>query len=229
MESFVKIGTPFSITVEPIKNDRGCWNYSKVIIFRNNIEIGSYIRHYPGGSDWTFLPFQVGEEWYCLYSDNYTKVKVAKLEDNFEHWCEGDLPSAFCPVDFYIPRYKTIESTPYEGKTEQIYLYDSYYSTEEEFTGDSDSDIFYENFGFLEGAYWAMSGNEIRFLDLKEIPNKILKITDRFKGQGIPQDDRKRLKDYIVMGDASSDQQYPKSVGILQAVYYDLDDLDNEV
>jgi hypothetical protein len=181
--------TPFHITCEEVKNQPGTWNSTKVSIFRDDRLIGEYLRNYSNYGSKTFYPFQVDNEWYALYSANYTSLRVMKLhEDKIEDWCGEDAkPNGFCPVEIYVPRYlHAVHSMNINGRDEE---YDSYYVDcdyiEEEFKEEVDSkdaaSLQYCNFGFLCGCVWGDDTSwKIRYIDLSKIPNRILNITEKF-------------------------------------------------
>lgn len=200
------IGTPFRITTESVQNRPGTWNSTKVSIYRDSLYdikeniyhedflIGEYLRNYSSYGMQTFYPFQIGEEWYALYSTAYTSTRVMKLyKDHIEDWC-GEEPSAngFCPVEYYIPRY--IHSR-YKISSDKDDMFDTYYVdcdfTEDEYRKEINKDDFvginYCNFGFLCGCIWGDdTAWKLRYIDLARIPEKILTITDKFGYHQIP-------------------------------------------
>jgi len=181
-------GTPFSVEVSTIKNDEGYWDSNKITIFRNDVLIGEYIRNYGSFSALTFCPFKVGNEWFALYSAHYTATRVMKLHnDRIEDWC-GEEPSGtgFCPVEIYVPRYRTSKNSyKSDSKTHEYetYTVDCDYKTEEDFLKgmpEFDSEH-YTDFGFVCGCVWGDDTNwKIRYIDLSKIPDKILSITEKF-------------------------------------------------
>lgn len=195
------IGTPFRLEISSVQNQPGTWNSTKVSIYRDNdfdihelvyrkgTLIGEYLRNYSSYGFETFYPFQVGEEWYALYSANYTATRVMKLyDDRIEDWCgEESRSNGFCPVEFYVPRYVKTSSS-YILKEEQKF-FDAYYvdcdHTFEEFhaeiVGPEFVELNYCNFGFLCGCVWGDDTSwKLRYIDLLQIPEKNLIITDKF-------------------------------------------------
>ena len=80
--------TPFSVSTEQVQNSPGTWNSTKVSIFRDDKLIGEYLRNYSNYGIETFYPFKIDNEWYALYSADYTATRVMKLhEDRIEDWC----------------------------------------------------------------------------------------------------------------------------------------------
>ena len=175
------VGTPFSVEIEAIKNKPGTWDSSKFSIFRDNILIGEYIRNYHG-DHLTFHPFQVGGEWYALYSAEYTCTRVMKLnETSIEDWC-GETPAenGFCPTEYYIPRYHKYNV---DDNYEYVILNGSEYKTLDEFEDDTIGSVEtgFMNFGFLSGCIWGDDSSwKIRYIDLSDVLNKSLTITEKF-------------------------------------------------
>ena len=195
------IGTPFRLETSQVQNKPGTWNSTKVSIYRDNefnvkelvyrkgILIGEYLRNYSSYGFETFYPFQIGEDWYALYSTNYTATRVMKLHaDRIEDWCgEESHSNGFCPVEFYVPRYvKTTSSYMLkdEKKTFDAYYVDCDHLFEEihnEIMGKDFVELAYCDFGFLCGCVWGDDTSwKLRYIDLSQIPDKILTITDKF-------------------------------------------------
>ena len=112
--------TPFRTVCGSVSNGPGYWDSTKVSIYRNFSLIGEYLRNYSSFGNETFYPFKRGDQWYALYSTEYTATRVMKLhDDRIEDWC-GETGSSygFCPVEFYVPLFvQTHES--YEIKEEK--------------------------------------------------------------------------------------------------------------
>lgn len=194
-------GTPFRITTESVQNQPGTWNSTKVTIYRDSmydigsnvyrqgLKIGEYLRNYSSYGFETFCPFQIGEDWYALYSASYTATRVMKLhEDRIEDWCgEESHSNGFCPVEIYVPRYvKTRSSYNMNGEQKSYdgYYVDCDYKFEEfhnEIVGSEFVELNYCDFGFLCGCVWGDDTSwKLRYIDLSQIENKILAITDKF-------------------------------------------------
>jgi len=194
--------TPFAVHVEKIKNGPGIWDSNKISIYRDGILIGEYLRNYSNYGPNTFYPFEINHEWYALYSDNYTATRVMKLHfDHIEDWCgEQESPHGFCPVEFYVPKY--IHSKHKFKDSE----YDSYTvdcdSTPEDFEFELHKSGFVSvnscNFGFMCGCVWGDDTSwKLRYIDLAQVPDKILTITDKFGYWELP--DSLTLKESINM------------------------------
>jgi len=191
------LGTPFIIETMPIENRPGTWNSTRVSIYRNEVLIGEYIRNYSRHSSDTFYPFIIDNKWYALYSANYTATRVMRLYNNrIEDWCgeDGD-ENGFCPAEFYIPKYAHSRDSmlvPSTGETSIIDWYDTDCDiNDSEFTTVQQNSKFIElaycNFGFISGCIWGDDSSwKIRYIDLAQIPNKIINITEKFGYWEIP-------------------------------------------
>jgi len=188
--------TPFSITCSTVENGPGVWNSTKVSIYRDKNLIGEYIRNYSSFGPNTFYPFKRGDDWYALYSANYTATRVMKLhEDRIEDWCgEENNANGFCPVEFYIPRYVITkqsfrhgdEINEYESVAVDCDCKDEDFLQELDEPGAVDN---YCNFGFLCGCVWGDDSDwKIRYIDLSKIEEKVLSITEKFGYWRMPDD-----------------------------------------
>lgn len=184
-------GTPFSIKTFQVENGKGYWNSTRIEIYRGTNLIGEYLRNYNSYAHKTFLPFKIQDQWYALYSKEYTALRVARLTDKFEDWCgEENSAEGFCPVELYIPIKYTEAPTKYIIGEKVIeyqnseYL-DNRYKSEKEFWKDvSESDIEsleYLTWGLMSGCQWGDDNSwKIRYIDLSKVPEKILNITEKF-------------------------------------------------
>ena len=197
--------TPFSVSTQSVQNSPGTWNSTKVSIFRDEKLIGEYLRNYSSFGSKTFYPFQVNNEWYALYSANYTATRVMKLhDDRIEDWC-GEESSAhgFCPTEIFVPKYvHSKHSMNIQGKDDSydIFYVDCDYE-KDEFDSEVKSDDFislnYCNFGFLCGCVWGDDTSwKLRYIDLSRIPEKVLSVTDKFGYWELP---NKPLQECISM------------------------------
>lgn len=198
--------TPFSVQTEQVKNEPGTWNSTKVSIFRDETLIGEYLRNYSGFGTNTFYPFELDSQWYALYSANYTATRVMKLhEDKIEDWC-GEESSAhgFCPVEFYVPKYihSKHELKSQLGDSE----YDSYTvdcdCSPEDFESELNTSEFINlnhcNFAFMCGCVWGDDTSwKLRYIDLSQVPNKVLSVTEKFGYWELP--DSLTLRESIKM------------------------------
>ena len=199
-------GTPFSIVVEKIDNGKGYWRYNLVSIKRNGILVGSYIRNYSSFSEATFHPFKIGDDWYALYSKEYTATRVAKLTNGFEDWCgETNDAFGFCPTEYFVPvkhEYSYVfpmKDRPALTGTSSQWL-DCDYEKVQEFWDDVQKEkgtVTWSNWALMSGCVWGDDTSwKLRYIDLSEIPNKVLKITERFGYWELPQEIRKCVRIY---------------------------------
>jgi len=222
-------GTPFSIEAESVENAPGTWASTKISIFRNDVLIGEYLRNYSSHGVLTFHPFVIDNQWYALYSANYTTTRVMKLHDDcIEDWCGQDaLPNGFCPIELYVPRYKRIhDSISRDDGTTYEYNYsyvDCDFKTEAEFEQSVKDDgeaaeTQYCNFGFMCGCIWGDDSSwKIRYIDLSRIPNKELIITEKFGHWEMP--NNLTLKECIDMSNWDLDEPI---IRLAKAEYFDL-------
>jgi len=99
---------------ESIANAPGTWNYTKVEILDSEDKvIGSYERNYPSHAENTFAPFTLdGENWYALYSKNYTAVRIMELPSCKDIGGQENDGFGFCPTELFVP---IISVSTYKG------------------------------------------------------------------------------------------------------------------
>lgn len=88
--------------LELIPTKPGCWKYSRIGIFQDDVQIGEYQRNYESFFN-TFHPFKLGDEWFALYSRDYTSTRVMKLPSCEDLGGEEPASFGFCPTDYYVP------------------------------------------------------------------------------------------------------------------------------
>lgn len=218
-------GTPFTVEAESVENAPGTWNSTKISIFKDDILIGEYLRNYSSNGALTFHPFKIADQWYALYSANYTTTRVMKLhDDHIEDWCGQDpTPNGFCPVEIYIPKYRSLKSSfDTDNKTHEYdtYAVDCDYTTYEEFLKDMpefDTEQ-YCDFGFICGCIWGDDSSwKIRYIDLSKIPDKELIITEKFGYWEMPRN--LKLKECIDMSNWELDSQI---INLTKSEYFNL-------
>ena len=84
------------------------WHVATVTVFDHDMEIGAYERNHAGWAEETFEPFELNGKWYALYSRDYTATRVMSLPDCTDIGGEEPCSSGFCPVEFFVPRYKRV-------------------------------------------------------------------------------------------------------------------------
>lgn len=135
-----------------IENKKG-WDSYLVSVLKDGEEIGTYERNYSIVKG-TFFPFCQDNEWYALYSKDYTATRVMKLPECKDLGGEERDSFGFCPVEYYVPFGPDIE------------------------TDDPDLD---GKIGFIAGCVWGDDSYwKLRVVDLSDIKNGNLKIDERF-------------------------------------------------
>lgn len=104
-------GRPFWVKAAAEPADSNGWRSASVEIFGNHGRVGGYIRNHAGWADTTFEPFEFDGVWYALYSSDYTATRVMRLPDCVDLGGEERSGAGFCPVEFYVPRYKVVTRT----------------------------------------------------------------------------------------------------------------------
>ena len=84
------------------------WSDGEVHLFHRDAEIGTYSRRHIGAAAATFEPFERNGRWYALYSSDYTCTRVMTLPDCRDIGGEPHDSGGFCPVDLYVPRYRSV-------------------------------------------------------------------------------------------------------------------------
>lgn len=183
--------TPISVLTYKIDNGKGYINSTQVEVYYNDQKIGEYVRNYCSYAESTFHPFKVDDVWYALYSEDYTATRVAKLtETEFIDWCGEDAHSdGFCPVEIYVPRYKTVEFS-FNDTSLECKHFDNEYSDDEMdeyYTGIKDNKgqkylgETYCKYGFVSGCIWGDDTSwKLRFIDLSDVHNKNITIEEKF-------------------------------------------------
>lgn len=96
----------FYVTTESVPGKPGCWASLRVSIHERREDgtehkIGEYERNYSALYS-TFLPFQQGEQWYALYSRDYTATRVMRLPECEDLGGEEREEWGFCPTGYYV-------------------------------------------------------------------------------------------------------------------------------
>lgn len=183
-------GTPFSIDTTQVENAPGTWNSTKVTIFRDDIVIGEYIRNYHSMGTKTFCPFLASDgNWYALYSSHYTSTRVLRLhDDRIEDWC-GEQPHSlgFCPTEYFVPKYHTYKSTySSDGNNREFeyFVTNTEYKDDNKFKESKEQGFVSEqfcDFGFMSGCVWGDDSSwKLRYIDLSSVPDKVVKIEEKF-------------------------------------------------
>lgn len=190
----------------PIKNAPGTWNSLEIGVFQGDKKLSSYVRNYSNFFE-TFYPFKRGDEWFALYSPQYTASSVMSLPE-----CKhvgGEEPSAggFCPIEFYVPAYRVGEME-IRGETEPFYITegdveDLWDMSSEKLDKYKYSEVRYLPFGFVSGCVWGDdSSNKAEVLDLRDPMNP--KRLEEWGYYEIPEG--VSLKDAIVIHDIEGEE-----------------------
>jgi hypothetical protein len=209
-------GTPFTIGCSPMDNGPGKWKSTKVSVYWGEDLIGEYLRNYSSFAEVTFYPFRQDNQWYALYSAEYTALRVMRLHENtIEDWC-GQAPSSlgFCPTEVLVPKYNRLSYDFNNNGTiekNEYFTVDVDYEKESEFineTKDVDyQDTTYCEFGFMSGCVWGDDTSwKIRYIDLSKISERQISITEKFGYWEMP--DGLKLKQCIDMSGWEPDLQW---------------------
>jgi|SRR5579871_1772195 len=88
--------------------DGRTWQTAVVSVFDHDVQIGSYKRNHAGWAEETFEPFEWNDQWFALYAPDYTSTRVMSLPNCQDLGGEPPASNGFCPVEFYVPRYRTM-------------------------------------------------------------------------------------------------------------------------
>ena len=180
--------------IEDIKNQPGTWNSTKIGIFKDNEQVGSFDRNYYSFGESTFAPFKRGNDWYALYSPDYQSIRVMKLPE-----CTPieivDEKSGFCPVEIYIPEFQwrldkgvppeELHKYPEVNRERISKDYEEKEYNPELFNKDMDGyhkfydvqkEILYEDFAFVSGCFWGDDSSwKIELYDISKANLGIIK------------------------------------------------------
>lgn len=159
--------------IETTDNGKGYWKYLKIGVFENDKQIGEYKRNYSCFFD-TFFPFKIGEDWFALYSEDYTATSVMSLPDCKKIATEQPDAFGFCPVEFFVPRKEFCTITRENLPDLHFWDYDISEDNKDDFVYDIKN-------SFVAGCVWGDDSSwKIQSLDLSEVKQGIIKRTDKF-------------------------------------------------
>lgn len=191
-------------------SQKGVWHNQLIGVFgitegNEKEQVGEYERNYPEFYH-TFYPFKIKDEWLALYSPIYNISRLMSLPGCKDIGGETSQEKGFCPVDFYVPRYR-IGSLLIKGKKESIYLEEHSIEDPAELSapGVNYSEILYYAFGFVAGCQWGDDMSwKVQYLDLRAADQGILKREEKFGRLELPkgiktfsEKESSRLRDYI--------------------------------
>jgi hypothetical protein len=163
-----------------------------VSIYEGDQFLGSYERLFPALGAATFCPFEHGGRWYALYSADYTTTRVMALPECRDLGGEESDPHGFCPVEYYVPRYRVgTWSSPTTGQTYQHYEFDN---ADRFRPAPQTTDTPYEygpwhflDTGFVAGCHWGDDASwKVEVLDLSRVAEGIIVRSARFGHCEVP-------------------------------------------
>ena len=188
---------PFRVSVKEIPRPSG-WSYTRVTILDDQgQEMGGYERNYGRFGDSTFRPFFLHGRWWALYSKDYTATRVMILPE-CQDWCGEESNSfGFCPVDYYVPRYRTAKLKTVEGEADWCIGEGAWGWDNPEQTRYVDiAPTQYCPFGLVAGCIWGDDTSwKVEWLDLGGLPERKFKREPRFGYVELLQD--RNLKDSV--------------------------------
>ena len=177
----------FSAEVIAEPHQAGARGSSLVKIFDGCAQIGKYRRNHPGWAKETFEPFEIDGAWYALYSPDYTSTRVMRLLDCADLGGEESNSHGFCPVEFFVPRYKKV--TTRNRSTEAIREDWSFEAKAEKLTHDVSDPACDRtigpwislNTGFVAGCIWGDDNSwKLEVIDLSKAAKGIIVRAARF-------------------------------------------------
>jgi len=101
------------------------WRPCTVPIFDGDAEIGSYERTNAFFAAETFEPFELSGAWYALYTRDHACTRVMSLPDCRDIGGEEPHPQGFRPYGYFVPRYRTFETSVGDGKVIRSWSFES--------------------------------------------------------------------------------------------------------
>lgn len=158
--------------ISDIDNGPGCWKSQTIGVFADEAQVGSYKRNYSSFMG-TFCPFMKGDNWYALYSSDYTSTRIMELPSCMDIGGEERDAWGFCPTGYFVPKFYRYTFTT-EGKEHMCRIYESD-------EGEEDKRDQFDDFGFISGCVWGDDSSwKIQYLDLSQADKGIIKRDDRF-------------------------------------------------
>lgn len=150
-------------------------------------EVGRYERNMLQFAEQTFEPFESNGSWYALYSRDYTAMRVMSLPDCRDLGGEEANPHGFCPVEFYVPRFKTYLTENDAGSFTEHWAFEA----EAEVFNDNMLDVYGRrikvgpwqslDIGFVAGCRWGDDVSwKLEVVDLSRVQDGGLPRTPRF-------------------------------------------------
>ncbi|MDB5076310.1 MAG: hypothetical protein JWO42_2489 [Chloroflexi bacterium] len=197
---------PFHVTTEIMPNsDPKVLPTTLVSIYIDEQFIGSYERDYSAYGASTFIPFEQNGQWYALYSADYTATRVMSLPDCRDLGGEEQSSLGFCPVEYYVPRYRIASRHNIEtGATTEIYEFDNAdrfeRSTAVEDQGYKFGPWQYLRTALVAGCYWGDDSSwKVEVIDLSQAAVGVITRDHRFGYFMLP--DNRALRDTFDFSD----------------------------
>jgi len=171
--------------IKSISHGKGYWNTQKIGVYdldhdtRSMKKIGSFKRDYPSFGVETFEPFKLSNNWYALYSPDYTTTQIMELPSCKNIGGEKPDVAGFCPVEIYIPKYKIRsvnigEEVRYFRDWENEH--DSEDAAEEVHYDNIPGPEYYATFAFVQGCVWGDDSSwKLTVFDISNADNGIIK------------------------------------------------------
>lgn len=163
------------------------WDCSVVTIFDGASEVGSYERSIGYFGEETFEPFEIDGAWYALYSRDYTGTRIMSLPDCHDLGGEELNPHGFCPVELYVPRYKSVVTiNKNEQRSESWQFGDDGERYDGDFTDSFGGSVTVGPWqslttGFVAGCLWGEDSSwKLQVIDLSRAKEGILARSERF-------------------------------------------------
>jgi hypothetical protein len=190
--------TPFVLAIERmVKPDKNHWGTIRCAVHRctdsegltSDNQVVSFEYNYSSGIKDIFQPFMSSDgKWYCLYTEKYTQLSLARLDGGFEHLDSTTGGSdGFCPVECAIPWELKYENKYIEDpahKTCYDYSFDPIELMSEYEDGTEESGhLRHTDFGFYCGCVWGDDTSwKLKFLDLRQVPEGKLLVDEAALG-----------------------------------------------
>lgn len=109
----------YRIEAKPKPSGRpSTWDLAEVTVFDGDTPVGCYERDYIGWAASTFEPFERDGHWFALYAPEHTGTRIMSLPDCRDIGGEAPDEMGFCPVEFWVPRFKPMKWTGIESGNE---------------------------------------------------------------------------------------------------------------
>lgn|ERR1700733_1475839 len=164
------------------------WNTAIIQILQGEDEIGRYERSYFAFGENTFEPFELNGKWYALYAPDYTGTRIMSLPDCKDIGGEEQNACGFCPVELWVPRFKTIKSTNKKsGEVREHWWFES--DAEQPVSAKLVNIGFEEssgpwrslNVGFVAGCLWGDDSTwKLQTFDLSRAAEGVIERSERF-------------------------------------------------